>query len=697
MFEPLKQKFKNLLGRFSYRQRFIFWVVIVFLVAPLPAYWILNMQYRFSARAQLQLRGSHEARPWLSVFDGVINNYIEWTCRIASGEGDSIELVSLKRTVNEALDVLKEHLAVSEKEVIVRNGLFSQGSITKNNREDVDFLEKLWEKISNQANSNDIKSHEILYRQILVKLSQKIHEIAYDFHLILHTDKPMQMLSQSIYFSFIHDQMLLMDLNELIANLRLVEEPGREAIERVRIAVSNLKDHFQSTKERLELAYQELQNSSIWKEIPYNETIEKLSTCHQQNIRLIDRTTANLLAMENDKISWPGSNSLFIKNADCMEKSRNIANTVFDALLVKEHHFYFWQQVIVSVALLFFVFLMFIFIIFRFLSNHFKQMLGYIQGLSKGDFSNQMNTNPREEMGQIAIAFQKMGKSIEEVVEQLKAMGFGLAESSEKLDLTAQEQAEAVTIQKNSLINLDIDIKQISAKSRELADTMDAFTQISKDRLEKNENNRGLEHLQDKMSILKNASLNILEILSSVHEKGLNTRKLTTHMTKISDQASLLALNAAIESLNVGGIQSFDDITEKIQHFSMTTSASTLAIQKIVNEMSQSVALGKVTTESCIREITLGANRLIEVSSQLQTITSQDAIQNDKFHNVNAMMQNQAQRSEEIIKSVTALNTISNENTQVVEMLYQTISQLGIASQELRSVVHTLFSEGAKK
>lgn len=693
MFDSSKQKFKNFLGHFSYRRRFIFWVVIVFLVVPVPSYWILTTQYFFRSRASLNLQGSQEAKLWLKVFDGIVNNYIEWTCRIASGEGDSNEQITLKRTVSEALETLKNHSLISEKEILTRKGLFVEGKIIKSNKEDLIFLEKIWEKISNPADIKDIKGHEALFRQCIVKISQKIHEIAYDYHLILQTEKTTQVLAQSIYFSFLRDQILLVDLNQIIANLLDNGELRRDVLDQATLAINYLKEHFESTKSTLESTYQQLQDSSIWKEVSYNEVQERLAYCYELNIRLIDRVKANLITVENEKQPWPSTNSLFIKNADCMEKCRNIANQIFEDVLRKDKWFYLWQQVIVIIALFFFVFLLIVFIIFRFLTSHFKQMHGYILGLSRGNFSTKMNTNPHEEMGQIALAFQKMGKSIKEVVDQLKALGLGLAESSEKIEMTAHEQAKAVTIQENSLVNLDSNIKKISSNSRELADTMDAFTQISKERLEKDESNKGLEHLQNKMNILKNASTNILEILLSVHEKGLNTRKLTSYMTKISDQASLLALNAAIESLNVGKQQSFDDITGKIQHFAETTSASTLAIQKIVNDMSESVALGKLTTESCIKEITLGANRLIEVSHQLQTITSQDVIQNDKFHHVNTMMQNQAKRSEEIIKLVTDLNLISKENTHSVDMLYHTISELGISSQELRAIVRTLFSE----
>lgn len=693
MIEFIQNKFKHLLGRFSYRQRFIFWVVIVFLVAPLPAYWILNTQYCFSSRAHLQLLGSKEARVWLKVFDAVVDNYIAWTCRIAAGEGDSNELSSLRRAVNEALDILKEHNASSEKEMIKRQGFFYQGNLIKNRKEDSVLLEQIWERISHQMHFKDIKSHEVFYHQSIAKLSQKIHEIAYDYHLTLHTDSSLQVLSQKIYFSLVHDLTLLVELNEKIANLRIGGETRQEMIDRAKITMNSLHNHFERTKVNLEATYRELQAKKIWKEFSYHDVQEHLAHCYQLNVRLIDKVKANLIAVEDEKIVWPGSNSLFIKNADCMQKSRKIANDIFDELLIKEKNFYLWQQAIVVLALSFFIFIIIIFIIFRFLTSHFKQMHGYIQGLSKGNFFGKMNTNPNEEMGQIAIAFQKMGKSIEEVVNQLKALGFSLAEANEKIDITAHEQAHVMTVQENCLANLEKTIKQIALNSRELSDTMNTFTQIYKERLEKDESGKRLQHLQDKMNGLKLASISILDVLSSVHKKGLNTRKLTTHMTKISDQASLLALNAAIESLNVGELQSFNDITEKIQHFAQTTSTSTLAIQKNVHEMSQSVELGKVTTESCIKEVTVGANRLIEVSNQLQTITSQDALQDDKFYLVNVMMQKQAKRSEEIIKSVTELNLISNENKESVDKLYKTISELGIFSQELRSVLHTLFSE----
>lgn len=693
MLTLLEKKFKNLLGRYSYRQRFIFWVVIVFLVVPVPSYWILTTQYFFSSNAALQLKGSQQAKLWFEVFDGVVNNYIDWTCRLASGEKDNNEMAAVKRIIAEALETLKADALVSEKETFTRRGLFHDETIIKNNQEDLLVLQQIGEKISSLADGKELKRHKSVFLECLNQLSQRIHKIAYDYHLILQTKSSAQSLAQSIYFSFTHLQFFLVELSQHTADTRNNDASHADIFDQITITLNHFNEHFEIIKSTLETAYQELRESAVWKDFSFQEVQTELAYCYQLNVRLIDRIKANLLTMEKDKSPWPGSNSLFVKQADCLEKSRYIANKIFEAVLLQDQRFYQGQQAMVIVALAIFACLLSIFIIFRFLTSHFKQMHGYIQGLSRGNFSNRMNTNPKEEIGQIAIAFQKMGKSIEEVIEQLKALGFRLGQSTEKIAMTAKEQANAMVLQENYLENMDNNIQKISANSQELAHTMDVFTQISRERLESDESNHRLEHLQNKMSMLKNASKNILEILLSLHEKGLNTGKLTRHMTKISDQASLLALNAAIESLNVGKLQSFDDITEKIQQFSQTTSLSILAIQKIVTEMSQSVALGKITTENCISVITIGASRLIEVSHQLQTITNQDNIQNDKFRLVNNMMQNQAKRSEEMIKAVTALNGISNKNTHSVDMLYGTISELGVLSQELRIVLHALFSE----
>ena len=116
-----------------------------------------------------------------------------------------------------------------------------------------------------------------------------------------------------------------------------------------------------------------------------------------------------------------------------------------------------------------------------------------------------------------------------------------------------------------------------------------------------------------------------------------------------------------------------------------------------MTEMANSVSMGSLTAQHCIKEITLGANRLIEVSHQLNTIASQDEVKNQKFLSVNELMQSQARVSEIITTAVTAIDNISADNTAAVRQLYQTIHGLTGSAQDLRSVVSSLFNAGGRK
>lgn len=378
-----------------------------------------------------------------------------------------------------------------------------------------------------------------------------------------------------------------------------------------------------------------------------------------------------------------------------LRKQQAEASAEFDQQLKKELSFYQLQRYLVFLYIGALAILLVIFLIFRFVTRHFIHMRNYIRGLSRGEILTAAAESD-DEIGQISLALQTMGSTIFRIVQQLEALDQEIASAITKIEMTAHEQTNAVALQEQYLTTLNSNIRQIAEKSRELADTMGTFTQMSQQRLREDTSRVGLNHLQIKINVLKDSSNAILQTLAVVHEKEVFTRTITKLMTKISEHASLLALNAAIEVLHVKRAEPFTDTTEKIQNFAVKTASSTRIIQKIMTEMASSVSMGSLTAQNCIKEITLGANRLIEVSHQLNTIASQDEVKNQKFLSVNELMQSQAQVSEIISTSVTSIDSISADNTAAVRQLYQTIHGLMGSAQDLRRVVSSLFSAGAR-
>jgi len=687
MFAALSEKLMRFSSRFTYRQRFFFWVFLYFSFTPIPAYWILETQDCFASRSSLQLQGNKQAATWFAVFDAFVQYYIEWIHGAASGQPDNTRLEAFKRTVEDNLNKLKEQSLKANEEIIRRVSLFTSGKLIRNNANEVLLLQTIWNEISKNASSNDIAANEKLYELWLTKLTDKIHQIAYDYHIVLQTDPVQAQLSQSIYFSFVRDQLLMARLGVAFEKIKHAHKNDAVTAEVMKPKIEYLQRHFNETLNSLETTYKNISDHNRTNASQMNKIQQQLADCYTLISHHIEKVREDLLVNEPIKDLYLS----FVTSENCIGRARHNAFTIFNTLLNSDHRFYQTVKILTYSYLIALGVLLLFFLAYRFLTRHFQQMETYIQGLTKGQFLSITIPHPEEEIGQIALALQNMGKSIENIVIQLESLEEEVARASGEITQTAEGQSNALEMQNKFLLTLDDRIGRIASKTRSLADTMQTFTLTSEETFKDSHGHDAFGKMVNKLSFLKDASNNILRALATVHEREELTRSLTGIMTKISDQASLLALNAAIETLNIAqNVQPFHDTTDKIHTFSAKTSAATLAIKKIVNEMVQSIKLGTTTAQSCINEINVGADRVLEVSGQLNTIVARDKIQIDKFHSVNEMIQKQARMAEVVISSVNSLNSISTQNKSSASQLFEAILALGISAKELRGVVDAL-------
>jgi methyl-accepting chemotaxis protein WspA len=176
--------------------------------------------------------------------------------------------------------------------------------------------------------------------------------------------------------------------------------------------------------------------------------------------------------------------------------------------------------------------------------------------------------------------------------------------------------------------------------------------------------------------------------LSGLQEKVSSSSTLIAFMGKVSDQASLLSLNSAIETSNIKSHKiNFDKITQEIQRFAEKTAASTHEIEEIIEEINSSVVNVRLEANGCLQEINEGAQRLINVSNQLSSITNQGKEQLKKFENVNDVMQMQAIAAENIIYSITSLGETAQENTRSIHVLHENVGELGRTAAELQKTI----------
>ena len=242
---------------------------------------------------------------------------------------------------------------------------------------------------------------------------------------------------------------------------------------------------------------------------------------------------------------------------DVLEKHQQIWGQMQSLLGLHYENFLYYQRFLKWICLLFIILTTIntiLCLVFRVLSRHLWAIYNHIQNLAKGNYTKCFCSDAKDEFGPVGLAFDKMGRSVQNVVSELKKLGRQLTDSIEQITTTAKEQEEIVSDQEKNIEEIEQTAKLIANNSRDLANTMNELSLSSKQSSLADEAKSGLDQMHGQMSDLAAASTNIISTLAGIQNKVASTKSIVAFMGHVSDQARLLSLNAAIETTNVGQV-----------------------------------------------------------------------------------------------------------------------------------------------
>lgn len=677
MYKQLTNILNKLIQNFTYRQRFILWGILFWTTAAIPAFWVFKTQGLLIAFFDSQVEGDNYQRILGKLLNDVLQNQIN---SLDKSEDNILNQKALHRAMTIKLDRL-EALKLKNEDVLQSSYFF--GNYLLKNQLNIPSLRKQVDEISDHTEKT---SDELLklHSQLTDNIKSEIITLGFLYKLNLHADELVNNLAKQYLYILPKQQTLLADFYNLGKKVDWGKETTKKEYAEYLAKKNELRKSLDVNYEKINRYYKTYENTfPNLKESSYKAN--RLRINYQQ----VGNKLLNLLNSES-KTSQE-LQDVFVKMLSVSGNIHEMVLDVADTLFIKRKTDFEWQKTVATLIFGIGSMIISFFAIFRVMTRHFHQLYSYLEELSHGNFSINIPVDV-DEVGDIALSFHKMGKSIEHVVLELNELGKQLNEFIHKIAINTNNQKNYTIEQDESLQALETTTTELAGKSRDLALRMGIFTQESKEVLIADTSRSGLSLMQEKMSLLAKASSNILANLMVVHDKVISTGNLITFMTKVSEQAHMLSLNAAIEALSIGKHKlTFSDITIKIERFAENSAHSTNAIRKIIQDMSSSVILGKNTTDSCVKEINAGANRLIHVSNQVSSISQYGKEQTDKFQLVNAMMQKQAEATENMMDSIAQLRRNVDGNIKLVQALNDGIASLVRTSEENSQTLKQFF------
>lgn len=357
------------------------------------------------------------------------------------------------------------------------------------------------------------------------------------------------------------------------------------------------------------------------------------------------------------------------------------------------------------------------YIVIRSIIRPINKLIDEVKTISQGDLTEEIGVASKDEIGQLAIAFKEMQKSLKLLVQDVDKHALQVASSSEELSAST-EQTVIVTEQVSDsvqeiAISAEKQMNGVEQTVKALAEITKGVTFISERamqvlQLAQHTTNQAeiggqaVTNTVNQMNSIYDSVSKSNIIIHSLSERSKEVNVILNAIKDIADQTNLLALNAAIEAARAGEHgKGFAVVAEEVRKLAEQSQGSAAEIQTIIegilndtensvqimNQVTFDVQEGVNVTNEAIEKFQQILQSTKEITPQMEEIsdatqqisrevqnvsTTTDGLSNIAQSNaassqeVAAATEEQLASMEEIASSAKALAHLADELNQVI-------------------------------
>ncbi|WP_235617190.1 methyl-accepting chemotaxis protein [Lysinibacillus mangiferihumi] len=349
------------------------------------------------------------------------------------------------------------------------------------------------------------------------------------------------------------------------------------------------------------------------------------------------------------------------------------------------------------------------FAISRSVSKPLRHVLRISEGLSEGDFTQEIPAKYLkriDEMGTMVRALDKMADNMRDMISQAGKEATAVNETSCELmgdviavtkhseqialaigevDRGAQSQTAMAEESASAMEQMALGIQNFA----EVASTIATNTDFISEKI--SESNGAVQQSISRMDEIQRGTAIELDIIHKLEQESKEIELISKMITDISDQTNLLALNASIEAARAGDAgKGFAVVAEEVRKLSEQTAGSaakinilidrvqahTIEVVKAAENGEENVARGLVAIEAVGERFEEIVQAVGEIAGQIEEMNASAEQMSANTEEVSASMEEMAATAHAAsdyvaeVKNATAeqMNTVEAMNKQTVKM-----------------------------
>jgi len=318
-------------------------------------------------------------------------------------------------------------------------------------------------------------------------------------------------------------------------------------------------------------------------------------------------------------------------------------------------------------------------------------LLATVSKAARGDLTGGIDVRGEDAVGRLGEGLAAMFGNLRVLLTNVQRAGIQVTTSATQIAASARQQEATGIEQAQTSVEVLSTTREISANTSQLLRTMEEATEVADYTTNATaEAQDNLRRMDDTMQQMVAATDSIGAKLAALSEKASNITGVLTTITKVADQTNILSLNAAIEAEKAGEAgRGFAVVASEIRRLADQTSVSTWDIEQMLKEMQSAVSASVMGMDKFSEEIRRSVAEAHRVAAQLSGMMDQVKKLAPRFDLVLQGMQSQAVGASQISETMMQLSDASQQSVDSLKATSEAVHQLQYAAGDLQQSVAT--------